>query len=69
MASGIINKVKSADNLPSLPMVAMEVLRLTQAEDVSVADIAAVVQRDPALTGNRWVSVWLLVWNSVALAA
>ena len=52
MPGSIIDKVKAADNLPSLPTVAMEVLRMTQAEDVSVADIATVVQQDPALTGK-----------------
>ena len=52
MSAAIIDKIRKADNLPSLPTVAMEVLRMTQVEDVSAADIALVVQQDPALTGK-----------------
>ena len=52
MPTAIVEKIKNADNLPSLPTVAMEVIRMTSADDVSVADIAQVVQQDPALTGK-----------------
>ena len=41
-----------ADNLPSLPAVAMEVLRLTQDEDSTIDDLAACVSRDPALAAK-----------------
>jgi len=52
MTAQIIERIQSADNLPTLPKVAIEVLRLTQAEDVSIAQIASVIQQDPALTGK-----------------
>ncbi len=45
----IIERIASAENLPSLPSVAVEVLRLMQ-QEVSAAQIAAVIQHDPALT-------------------
>jgi len=38
-----------AENLPSLPAVAVEVLRLCDNEQSTVKDLAKVVQRDPAL--------------------
>jgi two-component system cell cycle response regulator len=50
MPTPIIEKIKTADNLPSLPTVAIQVLQMTQADDVSLADIARVIQQDPALT-------------------
>ncbi|GMV96321.1 MAG: GGDEF domain-containing protein [Phycisphaerae bacterium] len=50
MSIPIIEKIKTADNLPSLPTVAIQVIQMTQTEDVSVADIARVIQQDPALT-------------------
>src|SRR4029078_10488211 len=48
----MLEKVRQADNLPSLPAVAMQVLKMTQADDCSVAEIARVIQQDPALTGR-----------------
>jgi diguanylate cyclase (GGDEF)-like protein len=41
-----------ADNLPSLPAVAMEVLRLTSSEDSTIDDLASCVSRDPALAAK-----------------
>jgi diguanylate cyclase (GGDEF)-like protein len=38
-----------AENLPSLPAVAVEVLRLCEDEDSTVKDLVSAVQRDPAL--------------------
>ncbi len=52
MTRDIIDIIKTADNLPSLPTVAQEVLNLTQDEDVSVSQIAEVIQTDPALTAK-----------------
>lgn len=52
MAKTIIDIIKTAEDLPSLPTVAQEVLRLTRDDDVSVAQIAAVIQKDPALTAR-----------------
>lgn len=48
----IIEKLTSAANLPSLPTVAIEVLRLAKSDDVSVDAIAKVVQNDPALSAK-----------------
>ncbi|GMU23397.1 MAG: hypothetical protein AMXMBFR13_34750 [Phycisphaerae bacterium] len=50
MSAPIIEKIRTADNLPSLPTVAIQVLKMTQADDVSIAEIARVIQQDPALT-------------------
>lgn len=41
-----------ADNLPSLPAVALEVLRLSQDEDASLDDMASCLSRDPALAAK-----------------
>jgi two-component system cell cycle response regulator len=41
-----------ADNLPSLPAVAMEVLRLTQEENSTIDDLAGCISRDPALAAK-----------------
>lgn len=50
MTAEIIERIQSAENLPSLPKVAVEVLRLAQADNASITDIADVIQQDPALT-------------------
>jgi len=52
MSVPILEKIRQADNLPTLPTVAIQVLKMTQAEDLSIADIAKVIQQDPALTGK-----------------
>jgi two-component system, cell cycle response regulator len=52
MSSPILDKIRSAENLPSLPTVAIQVLQMTHADDLSVADIARVIQNDPALTSK-----------------
>ncbi len=44
--------IAKADNLPSPPSVAMEVLRLTSDDSVCIEDIAIVVSRDPALSAK-----------------
>ncbi|MBN1488620.1 MAG: GGDEF domain-containing protein [Phycisphaerae bacterium] len=48
----ILESVRHADNLPTCPAVAMEVLRLIRQDDVSVAELARVIQNDPALTSK-----------------
>ena len=50
MGAEILERIRAIEELPSLPAVAVEVLRLTQSENASVAQIAQVIQRDPALT-------------------
>jgi diguanylate cyclase (GGDEF)-like protein len=52
MTVALLDKIKAADNLPSPPLVAMRVLELMQSDDVSAADLAGVIQQDPALTGR-----------------
>ncbi len=41
-----------ADNLPSLPAVALEVLRISQDEDATLDDMAGCLSRDPALAAK-----------------
>lgn len=52
MSVPILEKIRQADNLPSMPSVAIQVLQLIQSENLSVADISKVIQQDPALTGK-----------------
>jgi two-component system, cell cycle response regulator len=48
----LLIKICDADNLPSLPAVALRVLQMTQEEDVSVNKLADVIGQDPALTAK-----------------
>ena len=41
--------IKSADRLPSLPSVAIEVLRLTRDDDADIKELAQAIEMDPAL--------------------
>lgn len=41
-----------AENLPSLPAVAIDILRLSRSDDVELADMANAISRDPALAGK-----------------
>lgn len=50
--STLLEKIRTADNLPSLPTVALEVLRLTRDENITLAELADVIQHDPALTAK-----------------
>lgn len=52
MADTILERIQKADNLPSLPTVALQVLRMTQSDDFSILDLARIVQQDPALTSK-----------------
>ena len=52
MSSEIMDRILASPNLPSMPVVAIKVLELTQHEDVCVGDIADVIQKDPALTAK-----------------
>ncbi len=46
------DRILGADSLPSLPAVAVKVLELTQNPNVSVVELAGVVQNDPALSAK-----------------
>lgn len=52
MSSSILEKIHLADNLPSLPTVAVQVLQLIHSENASVGEIAKVIEHDPALTSK-----------------
>lgn len=52
MTVSILEKIRSAENLPSLPLVAVEVLKLARSDKSSMADIARVIETDPALTSR-----------------
>jgi len=52
MTSAILERIQQADNLPTLPAVAIEVLKLTRTDNASVPAIAKVIQQDPALTAK-----------------
>ncbi len=47
-----IDELKATGNLPSPTGVALSVLQLTQQDDVSVQELARVLQADPALSGR-----------------
>lgn len=51
MTGSILEKIRAAENLPSLPMVAVQVLRLSQS-DASISGIATVIEKDPALASK-----------------
>jgi diguanylate cyclase (GGDEF)-like protein len=44
--------LKQADNLPTLPAVALEVLRLCRAEETTLDDLARTLSTDPALSAR-----------------
>jgi len=44
--------IQQAENLPSMPAVAVEVLRLTQNDDSTIDDLAKVLSMDPALSAK-----------------
>ena len=52
MGQDILDRVLSSPRLPSLPMVALEVIELVQQEDVSIDVIAETIQNDPALSSK-----------------
>jgi len=52
MTESLIHRICTSDNLPSLPTVAVEVLRLSRNADASIDDLVEVIQKDPALTGK-----------------
>lgn len=52
MSQALLDVICSTDNLPSLPTVAIDVLRLTREEDTSIGELAGIIQNDPALTAK-----------------
>ena len=51
-ADTLLDRISNAENLPSVPAVAVQVLSLIRQEEVAITEIAATIERDPALTAN-----------------
>ena len=52
MPQALMDRILTSPSLPSVPAVALKVLELTQQDDVSVDELAKVIQNDPALTAK-----------------
>jgi len=52
VGTDIRKRILELDSLPSPPALAAELIELTSHEDVRIAQIAALVERDPALTSK-----------------
>ncbi len=52
MSQSSLDRVLCSPNLPTLPVVAMRVLELTAKPDVSLREIAAVIENDPAIAAK-----------------
>jgi diguanylate cyclase (GGDEF)-like protein len=52
MSQASLERVLCSPNLPTLPVVAMRVLELTSKPDVSLREIAAVIENDPAISAK-----------------
>ncbi len=49
LSSNLIERLQQTDRLPSAPGVALEIVRLSQAEEVELKDIVELLKLDPAL--------------------
>ncbi|MGN6725222.1 MAG: sensor domain-containing diguanylate cyclase [Tepidisphaeraceae bacterium] len=52
MDAQLLDRIKSCDNLPSLPTIAVQVLELAQKETVDIQEIARTISKDPALSAK-----------------
>lgn len=52
MTDELLAKIKGCTSLPTLPAIAMQVLELTQKEEVDLSEIAKTITKDPALAGK-----------------
>lgn len=52
MTEEMLAKIKGCTSLPTLPAIAMQVLELTQKEEVDLSEIAKTITKDPALAGK-----------------
>ncbi|HWE96733.1 MAG TPA: GGDEF domain-containing protein [Tepidisphaeraceae bacterium] len=50
MNEQFLQRIKHCPTLPSLPAIAIQILELTQREDVDIAEIARIISKDPALS-------------------
>jgi diguanylate cyclase (GGDEF)-like protein len=64
--AGFRDRLKACRTLPSLPGVAMEILDLSQADDLGTAEVAAVIKKDPALTAKLLKTANSAYFNSGA---
>jgi len=48
-SNDLMSRIRGSESLPSLSAVAMEVLKLTNDETISIKDLALVIEKDPAL--------------------
>jgi diguanylate cyclase (GGDEF)-like protein len=47
-----LEQVRRADNLPSIPAVALEILRLAENPDATLKEMASAIEKDPAVTAK-----------------
>lgn len=52
MEHPVLEVIKSIDDIPTLPSVAMEVMSLTRSPDVSIKEISECIHRDPPLAAR-----------------
>jgi HD-like signal output (HDOD) protein len=52
MNNTLIERIKTIENLPSLPMVAQQVLNLSRKKDLDLTTLRSVLENDPALTAK-----------------
>jgi diguanylate cyclase (GGDEF)-like protein len=52
MKEQLVNRIKQCPTLPSLPAIAIQVLDLTQRQEVDIPEIARIISKDAALSGK-----------------
>ncbi|NPA15204.1 MAG: HDOD domain-containing protein [Deferribacteres bacterium] len=48
----VISKIESLENLPTLPEIVTEVMRIVQTDDFSVKELKNIIEKDPVLTAK-----------------
>lgn len=69
MNPDLIEKLSQCDDLPTIPAVALEVLRLCKSPDASFEQVEEVVRNDPVLTGRLISLANSAMFRSAARAA
>ena len=52
MNTAVLSSIVNSDSLPSIPAVAFKVLEMCRQDNVNLKDVAAVIEKDPALTAK-----------------
>ncbi|MBN2583745.1 MAG: HDOD domain-containing protein [Planctomycetes bacterium] len=52
MDAALMERINNSKSLPTIPAVALEVLRMCRSQDTNVRDIAEVISRDPAMSSR-----------------